>query len=81
LGTAAEFRKRFEIPILRGRDSCATDADQKVDNEKLFEPTSVVKKCIIRRIQALLIKFLPVKRNTKIIYSHHFINVKKHEMK
>ena len=67
LGTAAEFRKRFEIPIIRGRDSCATDADQKVGNEKLLELASVVNKCIIRRTQALLTKYLPVKSNTKII--------------
>ena len=67
MGTAAEFRKRFEIPIIRGRDSCATDADQKVGNEKLLELASVVNKCIIRRTQALLTKYLPVKSNTKII--------------
>ena len=31
LGTAQEFRKRFENPILRGRDADASDADhQKV---------------------------------------------------
>lgn len=61
LGTAAEFRKRFEIPIIRGRDSTATDADQKLGNEKLLELASVVNKCIIRRTQALLTKYLPVK--------------------
>jgi len=61
LGTAAEFRKRFEIPIIKGRDSMATDADQKAGNEKLLELASVVNKCIIRRTQALLTKYLPVK--------------------
>ena len=34
LGTAAEFRKRFEIPIIKGRDSAATEAEQKIGNEK-----------------------------------------------
>lgn len=61
MGTAAEFRKRFEIPIIKGRDSMATDADQKAGNEKLLELASVVNKCIIRRTQALLTKYLPVK--------------------
>jgi DNA repair and recombination protein RAD54 and RAD54-like protein len=61
LGTAAEFRKRFEIPIIRGRDSSATDAEQKLGNEKLLELASIVNKCIIRRTQALLTKYLPVK--------------------
>lgn len=61
LGTAAEFRKRFENPIIRGRDSAASDTDQKIGNEKLNELASVVNKCIIRRTQALLTKYLPVK--------------------
>ena len=61
LGTAAEFRKRFEIPIIRGRDSSATEADQKIGNEKLLELASIVNRCIIRRTQALLTKYLPVK--------------------
>lgn len=37
LGTAPEFRRRFEIPILRGRDADATDDDQKKGEEKLQE--------------------------------------------
>ena len=61
LGTSAEFRKRFEIPILRGRDAAASDSDQKIGNEKLLELASIVNKCIIRRTQALLTKYLPVK--------------------
>jgi DNA repair and recombination RAD54-like protein len=61
LGTAAEFRKRFEIPIIRGRDSAASEAEQKLGQEKLNELASVVNKCIIRRTQALLTKYLPVK--------------------
>ena len=47
-------------------DSCASDSDQKLGNEKLMELASVVNRCIIRRTQALLTKYLPVK-------SIHFI--------
>lgn len=61
LGTAEEFRKRFERPIIRGRDSAASDADQKIGNAKLLEMSALVNKCIIRRTQALLTKYLPVK--------------------
>jgi DNA repair and recombination RAD54-like protein len=64
LGTAAEFRKKFETPILRGRDAAASDAEQKHGGEKLVELASIVNKCIIRRTQALLTKYLPVKSNT-----------------
>ena len=61
LGTAAEFRKRFENPILRGRDADASDADHVRGVEKLQELADVVNKCIIRRTQALLSKYLPKK--------------------
>lgn len=61
LGTAQEFKRRFETPILRGRDADATDEDHKKGDEKLQELLSVVNRCIIRRTQALLIKYLPVK--------------------
>lgn len=37
LGTAAEFRRRFEVPILRGRDAEATDDEQKAGEAKLQE--------------------------------------------
>lgn len=37
LGTAQEFKKRFETPILRGRDGDATDAQQLAGQEKLKE--------------------------------------------
>ena len=41
LGTAAEFRKRFERPILRGRDADASDADHAKMVEKLKEMAEV----------------------------------------
>ncbi|VDQ03234.1 unnamed protein product [Trichobilharzia regenti] len=61
LGTANEFRRRYEIPILRGRDADATDEDQKKGEEILQELLGIVTRCIIRRTQALLTKYLPVK--------------------
>lgn len=40
LGTAAEFKKKFEGPILRGRDADATETDQKNGEAKLQEVSS-----------------------------------------
>jgi DNA repair and recombination protein RAD54 and RAD54-like protein len=71
LGTSSEFRKRFEIPIIKGRDSAASDAEQKLGNGKLLELASIVNKCIIRRTQALLVKYLPVK--SKAIFYFNLI--------
>ena len=56
-----EFKKRFEAPILRGRDADATDETQKKGQEKLKELADLVNKCIIRRTSTLLTKYLPVK--------------------
>ncbi|CAI4225239.1 unnamed protein product [Auanema sp. JU1783] len=61
LGSAQEFKKRFENPILRGRDGSATDVQQKLGEEKTKEMVSLVEKCIIRRTSALLTKYLPLK--------------------
>ncbi|KAL5016382.1 hypothetical protein ScPMuIL_005971 [Solemya velum] len=61
LGTAQEFKRKFELPILRGRDADATDGDHKKGQEKLQELVGIVNKCIIRRTQALLTRYLPVK--------------------
>jgi len=61
LGTAQEFRKKFEIPILRGRDADATDDVARKGKEVLGEMADIVNRSIIRRTQALLSKYLPVK--------------------
>ncbi|TLD18338.1 helicase swr1 [Venturia nashicola] len=61
LGTRADFRKKYEIPILRGRDAAGTDADQKKGNERLAELLTLVNKFIIRRTNDILSKYLPVK--------------------
>ncbi|XP_064477211.1 DNA repair and recombination protein RAD54-like [Ornithodoros turicata] len=61
LGTAQEFKRKYELPILRSRDSCSTDAQRKIGQERLDELTTVVNKCLIRRTNALLSRYLPVK--------------------
>lgn len=61
LGTRNEFRKQFEIPILRGRDADGTEADRQKGDERLQELLGVVNKFIIRRTNDILSKYLPVK--------------------
>ena len=61
LGTAQEFRRKFENPILKGRDADALADDVKKGQEKLKEMDEIVSRSIIRRTQALLSKYLPVK--------------------
>ncbi|KAL1964002.1 hypothetical protein VTN77DRAFT_7548 [Rasamsonia byssochlamydoides] len=61
LGTQSEFRKRFEIPILKGRDAAGTDEDRKKGDERLAELSSIVNKFIIRRTNDILSQYLPVK--------------------
>ncbi|XP_071508468.1 DNA repair and recombination protein RAD54-like [Diadema antillarum] len=61
LGTAQEFKKNFETPILRGRDAFASDREKQRGQEKLQELAALVNKCIIRRTATLLTKYLPVK--------------------
>lgn len=61
IGTASEFRTRFENPIRRGRDAGGSDLEVQQAQEKLQELNQIVNRCIIRRTQALLTKYLPVK--------------------
>ncbi|KAK1766565.1 P-loop containing nucleoside triphosphate hydrolase protein [Phialemonium atrogriseum] len=61
LGTRLEFRKRYELPILRGRDADASEADRKRGDECLANLLAVVNKFIIRRTNDILSKYLPVK--------------------
>lgn len=76
-GTASEFRTRFENPIRRGRDAGGTDKEVQQAQEKLQELNQLVNRCIIRRTQALLTKYLPVKSNNSFhsINKQHFILV------
>lgn len=60
-GSAGEFRKRFENPILRGRDGNATEGEQRNGEEATKEMVALVERCIIRRTSSLLTNYLPVK--------------------
>ena len=61
VGTASEFKKKYEIPILCSRDADATDSVHQKGKERLSNLLQLVDRCIIRRTQALLTKYLPVK--------------------
>lgn len=61
LGSAQEFRKKFEIPILRGQDACATPKEREAAIKCLEELAQLVNRCLIRRTSSLLTKYLPVK--------------------
>ncbi|RMY03872.1 hypothetical protein D0867_10544 [Hortaea werneckii] len=61
LGTRQEFRKQFEIPILRGRDAAGSDADVQKGTERLTQLLAMVNKFIIRRSNEILSKYLPLK--------------------
>lgn len=61
LGTRLDFRKKFEIPILRGRDAGGSDAERQKGDERLKELLELVNKFIIRRTNDILSKYLPVK--------------------
>ncbi|KUJ10662.1 uncharacterized protein LY89DRAFT_689317 [Mollisia scopiformis] len=61
LGTRLEFRKKYEIPILRGRDAAGSDKDREKGDASVRELLAVVNKFIIRRTNDILSKYLPVK--------------------
>ncbi|XP_039286143.1 DNA repair and recombination protein RAD54-like [Nilaparvata lugens] len=61
LGTAQEFRKHYETPILKGQDALASDAERARAQERLEQLIGLVNRCLIRRTSALLSKYLPVK--------------------
>jgi DNA repair and recombination RAD54-like protein len=56
-----EFRKKFELPILRGRDAAGSDVDKQKSDEALKELAKLVDKFIIRRTNDILSKYLPRK--------------------
>ena len=44
LGTTSQFKRKFENPILRGRDACATDQAIALGEERLAELADIVSK-------------------------------------
>lgn len=61
LGSRLEFRRRFELPIMRGRDADAGPEDRQKGDRCLAELLAVVNRFIIRRTNDILSKYLPVK--------------------
>lgn len=61
LGTRQDFRKKYELPILRGRDAAGSEQAREKGDACLKELLDVVNKFIIRRTNDILSKYLPVK--------------------
>jgi DNA repair and recombination protein RAD54 and RAD54-like protein len=61
LGTRADFRKKFELPILRGRDAAGSDVIRQKGEAATAELGAMVNKLIIRRTNDILSKYLPIK--------------------
>jgi DNA repair and recombination RAD54-like protein len=61
LGTRQEFRSKYELAILKGRDALASELERQRGDEKLADLLSTVNKFIIRRTNDILSKYLPVK--------------------
>ena len=47
IGSISEFRRKFENPILRGRDADASDDTKKKGEEKLAEVSKMLKRLIL----------------------------------
>lgn len=57
LGSRGDFRKNFELKILRGRDADASEKERVESDQKLKELGGMVNKFIIRRTNDLLSKY------------------------
>lgn len=75
LGSTVEFRKNYELPILRGRDSEASEQEQQISNQKLTELSGVVSKFIIRRTNDILSKYRTI---TTPLNWHQFFHICSH---
>lgn len=61
LSPAANFRRKFESPILTGREPWATDAQKTRAEEATSELSTTVNQFILRRTNTLLSQHLPPK--------------------
>ena len=61
LGEPAAFRRRFEAPILAGREPGAPAADAALGAARSEELSAIVNEFILRRTNALLSAHLPPK--------------------
>ncbi len=58
LGTTSQFKRRFETPILRGRDASASDKEIALGKERLGELADIVNKYACEMIQVKWTPFL-----------------------
>ena len=61
LGTTKEFNKKYQFPILAGREPGASDDEVKLGNERSEELSSFVNNFILRRTNTILSQHLPPK--------------------
>lgn len=61
LGDGPTFRRRYESPILVGREPTATEKQKQAAEDASTELSNIVNKFILRRTNTLLSKHLPPK--------------------
>lgn len=61
LGPPGEFRRQYENPIARGQNADSSDKEREKAVACIQQLTSIVNKCLIRRTNQILTKYLPVK--------------------
>ena len=71
-GTTSEFKRRFETPILRSRDSCATDKETQRGEEKLSELASIVNRSAAAATSTSVCKGVCVLSDVTIARYYHF---------